>query len=103
VWELTLLDPYGPVPRASKIGSHLARRALIVARECLADETPPEPDRVDLWACLRAAFLDRRVVSSLPAVVGPDDVELLERLSRAFAAPADVVCRDLLALARAAA
>jgi hypothetical protein len=103
VWELTLLDLYGPVPRASKIGSHLARRALIVARECLAGQTPTGPDRVDLWACLRAAFLDRRVVSSLPAVVGPDDVELLERLSGAFASPADVVCRDLLALARAAA
>lgn len=101
IWELMLHDPGEPVPDVAEFGTYFARRALNVARECLEDERLPDPDQVDIWACLRAAFLSMSVVLRLPEVAESEDVEVLERLTGVLASPADVVCRDLLAITRA--
>jgi hypothetical protein len=84
LWELMLLDPEGPVPSRSVTGEHPraagpGRRPRVPGG---ADSQRVRP--VDVSACLRAAFLELSVVTRL-------------------ASPADVVCRNLLALARAAA
>jgi hypothetical protein len=103
VWRLMLLNPSSPQPGAAELDSHLARRALEVARLCLDEGWSPAADEVDLWSCLRAALLAPAVVKAIPSVAGTDDLEVLERLARLLAAPADFVCRELLRQLRTAA
>ncbi len=95
IWQFALHDRRHPVPPAGELDRYLARRAVALARECLDGESGWQVDEVDPWACLHAALLDWGVVMQLPAVLGRDDTEMLERLSHLLAAPAGVVCRDL--------
>ncbi len=102
VWRVMLLDPSSPLPGSAELDSHLARRALEVARVCLDEGWSPAADEVDLWSCLRAALLAPAVVRAVPEVAGTDDLEVLERLAGLLAAPADLVCREPLRQRRTA-
>lgn len=96
VWQLGLHDFRQPLPEASELDTHFARRALATARVCLDVGSVWHADDLDPWACLRAALLDPRVFMTVPTVAGSGDIEVFERLSRLLAPPADVVCRDLM-------
>jgi hypothetical protein len=97
VWRLVLCGPSPPLRDDRGMVDHLARRTLAVAQECIDGASTWAVDDVDPWACLRSALLDWGVVSRLPAVAERRDIALLEELSHQLAAPADVVCLDLVA------
>jgi hypothetical protein len=96
IWQLGLHDFRQPLPEASELDAHFARRALATARACLDVRSVWQPDDLDPWGCLRAALLEPGVVMRVPAVGGSGDIEVFERLSHLLAPPADVVCRDLM-------
>jgi hypothetical protein len=95
IWQLGLHDFRQPLPEASELDTHFARRALATARACLDVGSVWHADDLDPWACLRAALLDPGVVTRVPTVAGSGDIEVFERLSHLLASPADVACRDL--------
>lgn len=95
VWQLALHEPGRPVPATSELDAYLARRALVLGRECLDGRLPRDDDDLDPWACLRAALLSQPVVARLPSVAKRSDIGVVDELSGQLASPADVVCRDL--------
>jgi hypothetical protein len=95
VWQLVLCDPSQPLPHAKEFPDHLARRTLVVARECLDGAQAWSSGDVDPWACVRSALLDGGVVTRLPSVAERRDIALFGEISHRLASPADAVCRAL--------
>jgi hypothetical protein len=102
LWQCALLDAAAPLPDHCDM-EYVAGRALALARECLDPAWVPDPDEIDLWACVRAALLSPSIVERLPRVAGPDDLPVLTTLAGELVAPADAVCREVLEELRSAA